>query len=346
MYETSARRIRSVVNAGVIAGLFFQWQTGAVQAGDLQLSPFRTVNQRPLAAIFGFPQELPARIVPAGKTAIAVSQDITSEHTENRNAREEIFLDGELYRWTISARYGMGDRYEVGIAIPYLFYGGGFLDSFIIDWHRFFGFPQGGRDTAPRNRLLYRYSVDGVQRFTINSDTSGIGDVSLTGGIRLHESDGGDVSDAVAVRASLKLPTGDSGSLRGSGSTDCTIAVSASRDVATALGNFGLFGSVGGLFAGRGRVLADQQNQLAAFGSVAVGWGVNDSLAFTFQLNAHTPMFHGSTLDEISRGPLVLTTGGSIKLPGEYHLDLGVSEGLNGPPAPDVSFHLAVGKQF
>jgi len=52
---------------------------------------------------------------------------------------------------------GLGRGLEIGAEIPCVVVGGGFLDDFIVKYHDAFGFPQGGRDDAPRNRLLYLY---------------------------------------------------------------------------------------------------------------------------------------------------------------------------------------------
>ena len=122
----------------------------ACLAGDMEITPFRTVNQRPLVQIFGLPAETSATITPAGHLSFALTQDVASEYTVNSTSSEQIVLDGESYRWTLAARYGIGERFEAGLEIPYILYGGGFLDGFIEDWHSAFGMPQGGRDTAPQ----------------------------------------------------------------------------------------------------------------------------------------------------------------------------------------------------
>ena len=131
-------------------------------AADMEITPFHTVNQSPLVQIFGLPAETGGTITAPGRVSVSLTQDVASDYAVSSNSREQISLDGESYRWTLAARYGLGDRFEAGVEIPYILYGGGFLDDFVIDWHNTFNLPQGGRDTAPKNRLGFRYSKDGV----------------------------------------------------------------------------------------------------------------------------------------------------------------------------------------
>ena len=315
-------------------------------AADMEITPFRTVNQSPLVQIFGLPAESSATVTPAGRLTVTLSQDIASEYTVSRTNTEQIVLDGESYRWTLAARYGLGERFEAGVEIPYILYGGGFLDGLMVDWHNTFGLPQGGRDTAPRNRLSYRYSKNGVQKLRMEQAGSGIGDIVLSGGMKLYDVHDSTLHDSLALRSSIKLPTGDSSSLRGSGSTDFTLALCGSMNNFTEWGSLGLFGSVGGLAMTRGDVQTDQQNNLAGFGTLGLGWGPAEWISFKVQLNANTALYHGSTLDELSKTSLMLVGGGALKLPGDYLLDIGVSEDVAVATAPDVAFHLGLSKRF
>jgi hypothetical protein len=325
--------------------LVFSHATACLSA-DMEITPFRTVNQSPLVQIFGLPAETSAVVIPAGRSVFSLTQDIASEYTVSQVRNEQIALDGESYRWTLSARYGINDRFEAGIDIPYLLYGGGFLDGFIIDWHNAFSLPQGGRESAPKNRLNYRYIKDGVLKLDMSHADSGIGDIVLNGGMKLYEAGDAGFHDSLALRTALKLPSGESGSLRGSGSTDFSLQLCGGMNNFTEWGSLGLFGSVGGMVMTRGDVLPDQQNNLAAFGTFGLGWGPAESISFKLQLNAHTALYHGSELDELSKDSLMLVVGGALKLPGDYLLDIGVSEDIAVATAPDVAFHLGLSKRF
>jgi uncharacterized protein YegP (UPF0339 family) len=319
--------------------------TACLSAG-MEITAFRTVNQRPLVQIFGLPAESSAVVTPAGHSAFSLTQDIASEYRVNQTRNEQITLDGESYRWTLSARYGINDRFEAGLDVPYLLYGGGFFDGFIAGWHDTFGLPQGGRDSATKNRIAYSYSKDGVRKLDVRHAGSGIGDIVLSGGMKLYDAAETGTHDNLALRTAIKLPTGESNSLRGSGSTDFSLSLCGSMNNVTEWGSLGVFGSVGGMAMTRGDVLSDQQNNLAGFGTFGLGWGPAEWISFKVQLNAHTALYHGSSLAELSRHSLMLVGGGALKLPGDYLLDIGVSEDVAVATAPDVALHLGLSKRF
>jgi hypothetical protein len=315
-------------------------------AADMEITPFRTINQSPLVQIFGLPAESSAAVTPAGHLTVSLTQDIASEYTVDRNSSEEIVLDGESYRWTLAARYGIGERFEAGVEIPYILYGGGFMDGLIIDWHRTFGLRQGGRDAAPKDRLLYQYSKNGVQKLKMEQAGSGIGDITLFGGMQLYDVQDSSAHDSLALRTSIKLPSGESSSLRGSGSTDFSLALCGSMNNFTEWGSLGVFGSLGGLAMTRGDVLAEQQNNLAGFGTIGLGWGPAAWISLKVQFNAHTALYHDSSLRELSQAAMMLVGGGALKLPGGYLLDIGVSEDVAVATAPDFAVNLGLSKRF
>lgn len=333
-------------NRVLIIVLVLLLQAVVVQAADMEITPFRTASQRPLVQIFGMPGDSSAGVVPAGHFEFSLVQDVASEYSIGQSAAERIVLDGESYRWTLAARYGVGDRYEVGLDIPYVLYGGGFLDGFIVDWHNTFSLPQGGRDVAPRNRIGYGYTRNGVRKLDMNHSGSGLGDVTLNGGMKLYESVGADSCDRLAIRGGVKFPTGESSALRGSGSTDFWLSMNGSMNNYTEWGSLGLYGSAGVVAMTRGDVLPDQHNNLVGFGSVGLGWGPAEWISFKLQLNGHTPFYHGSSLTELSDNSLMMTIGGGLKLPDGYLLDIGVSEDVAVATAPDVAFHLGLNKRF
>lgn len=317
-----------------------------VMAADMEITPFRMTNQSPLVQIFGLPAETGADIVPHRRTRITLTQDLASNYTVSNNGREQISLDGESYRWTLAASYGLSDRFEAGVELPYILNGGGFLDDFIIDWHKAFGLPQGGRDAAPKNRLSYSYRKDGVQKLAMGQSGSGVGDLSLMVAMKLYDQHDNNAHDRIALRAALKLPTGDSAELRGSGSTDFSVYLCGSMNNFTEWGSLGVYGSAGGVVMSKGDVLRDQQKNLAGFATAGLGWGPAEWISFKFQLNAHTAVYRSSSLSELSKNTLMLIMGGALKFPGDYRLDIGVSEDVAVATSPDVAFHLGLSKQF
>ena len=315
-------------------------------AADMEITPFRTTNQSPLAMIHPLPAESSSATAPKGRLFSSLTFDLASSYSFSSAATEAILLDGESYKWTLSTRYGLTDSVEVGIELPWVTYGGGFLDSFIIGWHDAFGLPQGGRKAAVKNRIRYRYVNSGMQRIQVDSFASGLGDMVLTGGMKLYDEKSPSAHDTFALRSTIKLPTGESDKLLGSGAAGGALSICGTANRFTDWGSLALFGSAGGMLSDRGRVLHDQQESAAAFGTIGFGWGPASWISFKIQLNANTPLYRGSTLAEVSKPAFMLVSGGALKLPDDYQLDIGVSEDVSVGTAPDVAFHFSLGKLF
>ena len=307
----------------------------------VEITPFYTQNQSPLVQIFGLPSIGNATVLPPKKADVRMILDYASNYVDDSNPRESILLDGESARITLDARFGIARGFEVGVAIPYVIEEGGFLDSFIINYHSTLGFPQGGRDQAPRNRLLYQYQKDGRELLKINQSGQGIGDLQFLGGFQLYESST-KPSRAIALRTSLKLPTGDSHQLHGSGSTDVSLWITAGDDYKVALGHFALFGAAGIMGMTEGKVLQDQQRDWVGFGSLGAGWSPLRWIAFKIQANGHTSFYKESALRELNADSVQLTIGGTLAFTERITLDIGVTEDVIVKTAPDVVFHLGL----
>jgi hypothetical protein len=223
--------------------------------------------------------------------------------------------------------------------------GGGFTDHFIESYHHTFGFPNGGRELAPRNRLLYRYEKDGRTLLNFSRSGDGLGDIRLTGGWQIYPGRA-NTSPAISLRASLKLPTGDSDGLRGSGSADLALWLAGSHDVKLSLGHLSLFGAAGALGMTKGKVLEEQQRPLVAFGALGVGWSPLQWLALKIQANAHTSFYRGSDFTQVDAGSVQLTTGGTLAFSPRTALDIGVTEDLVVNASPDVVFHFSLSHRF
>ena len=311
----------------------------------MEITPFYTQNQSPLVQIFGLPSIGNPTVLPPKKADVRMILDYASNYAEDSNPREKYSSGWRKRPHHPGCPLRDYRKFEVGVAIPYLVEGGGFLDSFIIDYHNTFGFPQGGRDQAPRNRLLYQYQKDGQQLLKINQSSQGIGDIQFMGGFQLYESPMKS-SRAIALRTSLKLPTGDSGQLHGSGSTDLALWITAGDDYKVAVGHFAFFGAAGIMGMTKGNVLPDQQRNGVGFGSLGAGWSPLRWFALKVQANGHTSFYKDSGLRELNASSVQLTVGGTLAFTERISLDLGVTEDVIVKTAPDVVFHLALRGRF
>jgi hypothetical protein len=311
----------------------------------LDITPFYTRNMSPIIQVYGLPAIGTAFVLPGGAVEGVVALDAASNFAHGQNNRERLLLDGETYRTTLAVRYGITDTIEAGLELPFTGQGGGIFDRFINGWHDFFGLPDNGRKDVHRNRLRYDYTWDDRTLLAVDSSGFGLGDLTLSAGWQLYDSKG-DAPTGVALRGGLKLPTGDSGRLHGSGSTDVYLQVSGSDDYRLPLGHATVFAGAGGLFMSAGDILRDQQRRLVGFGAVGGGWSPAEWVAFKVQCSAHTPFYNGSALRSLKGGTVQLLIGGTLAFSGQTSLDIGVSEDLTVETSPDVALNLALRHRF
>ncbi|MFH1079846.1 MAG: DUF3187 family protein [Pseudomonadota bacterium] len=314
-------------------------------AQSFEIKPFYTQNQSPLSHIFGLPPMGEAQVLAPDRKEVRLSLDLASNYVKNTAANESLLLDGETTRFSLAFRYGVMPNLEAGFEIPYLIQGGGFLDGFIIDYHSAFGFPQGGRDQAPRNRLLYQYRRNNTDILKWDRSGAGLGDIRLNAAWQLYNS-GEQAPRSLALRGSIKAPTGDSDSLFGSGSYDGALWLAACDHYLTAWGPVAIFGAAGMMGMTEGEVIQNQQNNWTGFGSFGIGWSPLDWFVLKIQTDAHTPFFRNSDLKELSGNAAQMVFGGTVVLGKNFILDIGVSEDILVNTAPDVVFHFSLKSTF
>jgi len=304
-------------------------------AQGVEVRPFDTTEQNPFAQVYGLPSIGPAKVLADGKSEWRVSADLANYYAfDSRNA-EQITVDGETRRWVLAMRRGAGNGLEYGFELPYVRQSGGGLDHFIERWHDWGGFPNGGREFAPRNRLLIEYQRNGVPLVLLQDPGEGMGDVKLFAARRL-------ASDApdLALRAALKLPTGDSAGLRGSGAADAALWLSAACGDTRCRGAFAWYAGVGALYAGKGDVLPQQQRRLIPFGGFGILLRLTENFALKAELDGHDAFYRDSELRELNAAMQGLF-GGTWRFSRTQSLDFAIGEDVKVSSTPDAQFHLA-----
>ena len=293
-------------------------------------------NQNPFLQIFGLPTLQTATLAPAGQIDYGIALDLANHADAGTNALETFVVDGETYFLTFSARRRVLPWLELGLDLPMLTHVDGFMDDGIESWHSTFGLSNTKRRGAS-DELNFRYDRGGVTQFELTSSTAGIGDVQLTAAIPLREADADD-GLAVAVRSSVKLPTGDERELRGSGAADLSLALHVS-DTHTLLNrDLVLSGMVGALALGDGEILPDLQRSFVPFGGAVARWQVGERFAITTQLYVQ-----GSDIKELGGNSAQLAVGGSVRAKNSDTLfRFAVVEDVSANATTDFALHFSV----
>ena len=134
--------------------------TACVSAPQLR-GPLATRNQHPAQLLVGHLGPTSARVLPAGDIAVRADAAYTSLFLFGATPRSTWYMDGEVLRVSGGAAYGIGRGLQVELELPVAHASGGFLDAFLIDYHRLFGLPDQDRSSVPRNLFLVDARQDG-----------------------------------------------------------------------------------------------------------------------------------------------------------------------------------------
>lgn len=304
-----------------------------------QRSPLQVSNQNPLVRIFGLPAAESARILESGQETSHISLDWASNFTFSGNAAEQIYIDGESSQIDIRWRYGF-DLWEFGVDVNYSRYSGGMLDSTIENWHDWFDLPNGDRETALRNQLRYEYTRGGIQQLSVVDNRSGFGDTRLTGAYQLKT----DTRFDMALRAGIKIPSGKSAALLGSGGTDFNLAYVLGDDISLRKYRASYVLSAGMLFTEDGDVLADNRKNTVFYYSSAFIKDLAERWQLKLQLDGHGK-FYRSNLPQLEEA-LQFSIGGSYIINRDLKLDFAIAEDIITDSSSDVNFHLSLYNYF
>lgn len=332
----SAKYIGLALSSLLVIGM-----AGSAMAGDL-FDPYASANRNPFVQIYGLPAVQGADLPGRGQWRSALQLEASSHFSRDSIAGEQVVIDGESHRSNLQFRYGYSNSIEFGIDIPYLNHEGGGLDRFIDDWHDFWGLPDGDRPEFARDQLQFSYRDLSAAASADNSvdmlqPGHGLGDVSLSIAYQLAATD----SRQWALRSALKLPTGESRRLRGSGSTDLSLGLHVSDQGLMRQYALQWHGSLGVLWMDGGEVLPSLRRDWVGYGSSTVSWQVSPEVSLKLQLDAHSA-FYRSDLDQLGKVSAQIIIGAGLRLNRQWQLDFGVSEDIVVDTAPDVVFHLAI----
>jgi len=291
-----------------------------------------------LSGTFYFPDSTEgASLVPHGRHAFSMFA-ITSSHSTNETHGDEMLtLDGETTRVELRYRYGLGERFEIGLRLPYVWHQSGSLDSFVEGWHQAFGLPLGSRVRREDNQLEFSYQDATGTRLDYQRNSSGIGDLRLIAGWRLTDGP----KHRSALRFGLKLPTGDSADLHGSGGTDFSIGIAGDWQQLFGHDRLNGFYRAHVSFLGKPDLLPGLYNDVIGQFSTGAGYQLTRSIELRLQATARSAT-HDSRIEILGQDSAWLTFGGHIRLSDNFELSLAVTEDLNVRSAPDISFLIAL----
>ncbi len=299
-------------------------------------SGFPVHNEAALAQSFALPPLGTPRVLAPGQTQYRATLDWTNEFVIDRSGAESLIEDGETQRYTLDLRHGFDGgntgNFELGLTLPVGVNNGGVLDGIIQNYHRVFGFPNGGRNTAPHDRLLYQYTRNGQTVLNVDHSGTSVGDISLNAGWQ--------VKPDLALRAMLKLPSGDHDHLNG-GNMGGALWLDFDPRINPDSDWFG-FISLGGSYNATSDVLPQYQRHAVLLGGGGLGYHLTDAFSLQAQFYAHSPLYKDTAESALRKMGLQGTFGGRYAFSPHLAFEAGFQEDLITDSSPDFSIHLGV----
>ena len=173
--------------------------------------PFLLRNDSPIyLTLFSTAMPERAKTVAARRWAWEAGYSNSNNIVDQNNlaVTDRVIVDGELQRFEVNVRYGLAEHWELAAYVPYLYFGGGYMDDFIDSFEDNFSL------TTPRARrirdtgeLRYLFRVNGQNVIDeTNEAIHGLGDIPVQLKWRFR-----DEPDRwfpqMAVRGMLKFPS-------------------------------------------------------------------------------------------------------------------------------------------
>jgi hypothetical protein len=299
---------------------------GAARADEF----FLVRDENPLIRSFYLP--LPGDGRPGDPASLSASFSITNTLNVENRAAESLLVDGESDALRLTYGNALSPSWRYRFTLPIFHDSGGFLDSTIAAWHRWFGLNPGNRPYFPKNEVVYAYAKGSVD-INIRQPQTGIGDIA--GELGWYPVD--DAHRTVSLWGGLEAPSGSVSKLTGDGAWDGALwAHGALRFTAWQLaGELGVAQPFGD------EIFAGSAHRTSIFARFAATRALGAHWSLRAQLDGQTGRVEDSSMRFL--GPsLQLTLGATRRLGSGWRMEFGFTEDAAVNTAPDITFFLGI----
>lgn len=295
--------------------------------GAQELNPFRAPNLSPPVAIIGLPTwgNVPE------STSFGFTTEVANHYRLSQRVGDLLILDGETVRVRGFVEQPFGDRWSVGVDVPYYRQSGGVLDGLVDGWHSALGLPDGGRDLRPEGILEFDLANRDGRFFSLDDSGSGLGDIQLSAARRIGSGSGW------ILRGTVKLPTGSERLLAGSGAADFTLSALRILDGEVRGRAAGYYFGAAVIEFGRPENVLYATEDRAMAAVLGGGLALGQRFGIKGQVDANSA-FYDSQLEEIGQTAVQATLGGWLAFGDTGVFEFAVSEDLHVSTTPDVVF--------
>ncbi|WP_395680999.1 DUF3187 family protein [Dokdonella sp.] len=291
---------------------------------------YRDAN--PFVAASGLPFAPP---VAAEGWSVEALVDASNTEVAFERGGERLTYDAEIHAARIAVTRAFGPHWLVRATLAELDIGSGFLDGFLEDYHRMFGFSNGDRGRLVTDGHTIRYD-DGNVANTVAFDRR----LHALSPLLVDLAFRGDASERAEwmAGATVKVPTSHASALVDDRSTDLSLWLALQSTDAQARWPWGA--RVGLMQRGNTQLLADRANDQVPFADAMIGYRLTPHWDVAAQLQWHAALYD-------SRVPL-LQDAATLALSSAWHADAGwtfragLVEDAIPRHAQDVTFFLAL----
>jgi hypothetical protein len=290
--------------------------------------PLQVKNQFPLFVFLNAPYL--EKALPEDSLSAILSY--SSDFMVRSSSDWSVGLDMETTELSFRYKKKIVDSFEVGIDVPFLSFNSGFLDNFLSDYHRTFGFSDYGRSSRPANTFLYQVSKKGQLLVQGENGSVGLGDIRLTAKKALLLTD-----PVVSLMAEIELPTGSASKGFGSGGIDTGIAVLIDKRLGEKVM---VYGNMGVVFPGDLKWSERVKLRDSLYGGICVEAAPWKNFSLLGQVVFQSSPFPETGISTIDRPAVLLSLGGRYSR-GENSFELSLTEDPNTSGAPDFTVTFA-----
>ena len=277
------------------------------EAGADGFGPFPARNFQPFQLLFLGMFGDRAAVVGKGALDVRVELAETSTVFDQQTADVTAKIKVEQLRTGLYLRYGWLDRLEVGIEIPLLYRYRGFLEGAITATERATTGLSPARSALKGTGFAFNLSRDGQTVFSGGEGQLGLGDITLISKYQIVSQS--QQVPAVAVRFAVKVPTGDSSKVFGSGHADVGLGLAVEKALAT---RWILYGNVNGIFPTGPVNGLTVQPAVSTLAAAEYLWSPAASLVAQFDF--YSSPYHGTGTSILDDGVTEATVGFNYRL--------------------------------
>jgi hypothetical protein len=315
--------------AGALLGAF---AAGCVPATHWA-GPLPVRNQHPAQLTVAHLPPGRAAVLGAGTADLRVDAAYSSLFLAGQRGSRRWRMDGEYLRVGTTARVGLGHDLQFGIEVPFAHTSGGFLDDFVIRYHDWFGFPDQGREAAPRDDFQVAATNGTSPVWTLQRDSAELLDVPLQVQWAVLPPEPGRLG--VALLAALELPTGDARRGYGSGGVDAAFGIAFELPWE----RLACYGQIQHAFAATPAAVRAAGLSFADVTAASVGLETMllPELSLLVQVAGETSTLRDFDVPETAREQLLLWVGGRWRAAPRIAFELAFGEDLIGLASPDFT---------